>query len=166
MDTIAIRAATEDDLGAVNDIYNHYVLHSTATFQEAPETPEDRATWFRSHGEAHPVLVGVRDGDVIGWAALSPHRARAAYRRTCEFSIYLREDVRGAGLGRRLLAELLERARALGYHAVLGGTCTEQEAGMRLQRSLGFEQVALFHEVGRKFDRWLDVAYFERLLDG
>jgi phosphinothricin acetyltransferase len=160
VDDTEIRAASEHDLGAINDIYNHYVAHSTATFQERPETPGERAAWFRDRGEAHPVLVAERDGEVVGWASLSPHRARSGYRHTCEVSIYLREDACGAGLGRRLLGELLERGRAAGHHVVLAGTCTEQEASMRLHRALGFEQVALFREVGRKFDRWLDVAYF------
>src|SRR5262249_28675419 len=85
-----IRVATIDDLAAINDIYNHYVLHSTCTFQTEPETPERRRAWFSEHDSQHPVTVLERDGAVVGWGSVSRFRNRAAYDRTVEDSLYVR----------------------------------------------------------------------------
>src|SRR5215213_7135688 len=85
---VVIRPATADDLGDINDIYNHYVLHSSATYQEAPEPIEGRRAWFARHGPSHPVTVAEVGGRVVGWGSLSPFHARSAYRNTVENSVY------------------------------------------------------------------------------
>src|SRR5689334_16481524 len=103
MHDVVIRNAVDADRAAILAIYNHYVLHSTATFAEEPMTEAAGAAWFRGHGARHPVLVLERAGTVLGWASLSPHRERAAYRDTCELSIYLHSEACGAGYGKRLL---------------------------------------------------------------
>ena len=79
-----IRPAGESDLVVINDIYNHYVLHSTCTYQEEPETIENRRRWFSHHGKEHPIIVAVSNGQLIGWGSLSAYHARSAYRRTVE----------------------------------------------------------------------------------
>src|SRR5579863_1206953 len=94
-----IRPATEADLVAINDIYNHYVLHSTCTYQEEPETLESRRAWFKHHGEKHPVIVTEADGHVVGWASLSAYHARSAYRHTVENSIYIHHQHHRRGIG-------------------------------------------------------------------
>ena len=100
----------------------------------------------------------------MGWAALSEWKERAAYARSVEASVYVRADRHRRGIGRALLVDLVDRARALGHHVVIGGACTEHPASIALQESVGFEHVAHFREVGFKFDRWLDVVYLQRIL--
>src|SRR5438067_9508283 len=104
--TLLIRDAAVADLTAINDIYNHYGLHSTCTYQEEPETAEERAAWFASHGARHPVTVAVVDGQVLGWGSLSPFQKRAAYRNTVENSVYVHPAHQRRGIGRALLADL------------------------------------------------------------
>jgi L-amino acid N-acyltransferase len=159
-----IRPATADDLAAIRDIYNHYVATSTCTFALEPETAEERATWFRDRGPAHPVVVAEVDGVVVAWAALSAWKSRCAYAGSAEASVYVRRDMHRKGLGRALLADLVARGRAAGLHTIIGGACTEQPASLALQEALGFVRVACFREVGYKFGRRLDVAYTQLLL--
>jgi len=159
-----VRDATAADLPAIRAIFNHWIEHSTASFRTAPDTAEQTRAWFGGRGPEHPVIVVERDGDVLGWASLNPHKPTGGYRHTVELSVYLRDDARGRGLGRRPPGEPLERARAAGHHAVLGGVCTEQAASVRLHEAMGFVKVAHFREVGFKFGRWLDVAYYEKVL--
>jgi L-amino acid N-acyltransferase len=160
-----LRDATAADLPAIRAIFNHWIEHSTASFRIAPDTEEQSRAWFEGRGPEHPVLVAEENGEVTGWASLNPHKHTGGYRHTVELSVYLHPESLGRGLGRRLVAELLDRAREAGHHAVLGGVCTEQAASMRLHEALGFTKVAHFREVGFKFGRWLDVAYFEKLLE-
>ena len=163
---VRVRLAKVADLPAINDIYNHYVLHSTATYQEEPEPIGGREAWFLGHGPAHPVTVAVDpNGTVLGWASLSPFHRRSAYRFTVENSVYLRHDVRGRGIGTLLLAELIERARAAGHRSILALIDADQPASVALHRRFGFGQVAHLRQVGFKFGRWLDVAYMQLVLD-
>jgi phosphinothricin acetyltransferase len=161
MSDLAIRLAAEADLPAIRDIYNHYVHTSTATFQLEPDTDAERLAWFRDRGAKHPATVAVAGGEVVGWGSLSPWKERAAYDRTVEASVYVRADRHHRGVGRALLADLVNRARALGHRAVIGGACTEHPASIALQASLGFIPVGTFRAVGYKFGRWLDVTYLQ-----
>lgn len=162
--SICIRPATEADLVAINDIYNFYVLNSTATFDTEPVPLEERRRWFAQHGERYSVLVAEVAEDVVGWCSLSRFHLRPAYEYTAEDSVYLREDWRGRGVGKLLLGDILRRAEALGYHAVMAliGD-SANEASVRLHAGLGFRQVGIEREVGYKFGRWLDVVLMERL---
>ena len=163
---VLIRSAAEADLAAVRDIYNHYVAHSTCTFQVEPDTEAERLAWFRGRSAAHPVTVAELAGVVVGWAALSRWNARCAYAGTAEASVYVHPDHHRRGVGRALLADLIARARAAGLHTLIGGACTEQTGSLALQAALGFERVACFREVGFKFGRRLDVAYTQLMLGG
>lgn len=163
---ILIRPATVDDLETIRDIYNYYVTRSTCTFQVEPDTEAKRLAWFQDRSPAHPVVVAEAAGEVVGWAALSAWNSRCAYSRSVEASAYIRHDLHRRGIGRALLFDLIERARAAGHHTIIGGACTEQAASLALQAALGFEQVACFREVGYKFGRWLDVVYMQLFLDG
>ena len=161
---VVVRLATEADLGAVREIYNHYVATSTCTFQVEAETEAERLAWFRERGPAHPVTVAELDGAVVGWAALSPWKSRCGYARSVEASVYVRHDCHRRGVGRALLADLIEQARAAGHHTVIGGACTEHPNSLGLQEALGFVRVAHFRETGHKFGRWLDVVYMQLML--
>jgi phosphinothricin acetyltransferase len=164
MSDCSIRLATQADAEDINDIQNHYVVRSTATFLTEPLTLEQRLAWLEGHSPAHPVIVAEAEGSVVGWGSLEVFRARPAYRHTAEFSIYVHHERHRGGIGRAILADLLARARALGHHALVGGCCSESTAIIALLEASGFSRVAHFREVGRKFDRWLDVVFLQRLL--
>lgn len=164
MSACSIRLATRDDAGAINDIQNHYVVHSTATFLTEPLTLERRLAWLDGRLPVHPVIVAQADGSVVGWGSLEVFRSRPAYRHTAEFSIYVHHERHRRGIGRSILADLIERARALGHHTLVGGCCSESTAVLALLEASGFSRVAHFREVGRKFDRWLDVVFLQRIL--
>ena len=159
-----IRLAHAADLPAINAIYNHYVRHCTCTYQITPETAEARAAWFRTHDPRHPVTVAELDGEVVGWASLNPYHPREAYARTVENSIYIRHDRQRRGIGRALLADLILRARFLHHHAILALISAEQTGSVVLHEAHGFVKVGHMCEVGRKFDRWLDVVTYQLLL--
>jgi L-amino acid N-acyltransferase YncA len=161
---VHVRPMMAADLGAVRDIYNHYVATSTCTFQVEPDTAEEREAWLRDRGPAHPAVVAEVEGSVAGWAALSPWKSRCGYSRSAEASVYVRHDMHRKGIGRLLLADLVARGRAAGLHTIIGGACTEHPASLALQEALGFVRVAYFREVGYKFGRWLDVAYMQLML--
>jgi phosphinothricin acetyltransferase len=160
-----LRLATEDDLAAINDIYNYYVPRSTCTYQLEPEPLEGRRAWFREHhGETHPVIVAESDGEVVGWGSLSKFHPRAGYAPTVEASVYIRHDQQRRGIGRLILSELVERARQSGFHSIIGGASVDQTASIALQESLGFRRVGQLAEVGYKFGQWLDVVYLQLML--
>ena len=160
-----MRLATEADLAAINSIYNHYVLHSTCTYQEELEPLDGRLQWFSHHGEKHPVIVAVQAGHVVGWGSLSAYHARSAYRRTVENSVYVHHEYHRRGIGSLLLRDLIVRARQLGHHAIIAGIDAEQTASVALHARFGFEKVGHMKQIGFKFGRWLDVIYLELLLD-
>jgi phosphinothricin acetyltransferase len=154
----------EADLAAVNAIYNHYVLHSTCTYQLEPETEAARAAWFHEHGEVHPLLVA-EDGDrVVAWASLSRYHSRCGYASTVENSIYVDRDFHRRGIGSALLAELVGRGRALGHHVIVAGIDSAQPGSVALHARFGFVEAGRMREVGRKFGRWLDVVYMQLVL--
>lgn len=164
MTACAIRPATRDDAAVINDIQNHYVVHSTATFLTEPLTLEQRLAWLDGRSPAHPVIVALVDDTIVGWGSLEVFRARPAYRHTVEFSLYVHHDWHRRGIGRTILADLVARARTLGHHALVGGCCSESTAVIALLEASGLARVAQFKEVGYKFGRWLDVVFLERLL--
>ena len=159
-----LRPAAEADLAAINDIYNHYVRHSTCTYQEEPEPLDRRRQWFGQHDEHHPVIVAEADGRVVGWASLSAFHPRSAYRRTVENSLYVHHEYHRRGIGTHLLQARIARARASGFHAIIAGIDGEQTASIALHTRFQFEKVGHLKQVGFKFGRWLDVIYLELLL--
>lgn len=165
MPAITLRPATESDLVAINGIYNHYVLHSTCTYQEEPEPLDARRQWFSRHGDRHPVIVAEAGGQVIGWGSLSAYHARSAYGHTVENSVYVHHRHHRHGIGSRLLEELIVRARKLGYHAIIASIDGDQAASIALHAKHHFEKVGHFKQVGFKFNRWLDVVYMELMLE-
>lgn len=161
---IAIRTTTQTDLVAINDIYNHYVLHSTCTYQEQPETIEARRQWFQHHGRQHPLVSAEINGEVIGWGSLSPYHSRSAYRRTVENSVYVHHQWLRRGIGSLLLGELIQQATQLGHRAIIAGIDSEQTGSIALHARFGFETVGRFQQVGYKFERWLDVVYMQLII--
>jgi len=160
----ALRLATLDDAEAIRAIYNVEVTTSTVTFDLEPRTLEAQREWLAARSGAHSAIVAERDGEVIGFASLSPWKERPAYRTSVEDSVYVHRAWQGRGVGRLLLARLVEVANESGFHAVFGRIVGGHEASIGLHLALGFEVVGTEREVGRKFGKWLDVMVVEKLL--
>ena len=161
---MTIRLANHADLFAISDIYNHYVVHSTATYQLEPEVIATRVKWFETHGAKHPITVAVVDDAVVGWGSLSRFHPRSAYDGTVENSVYVHHAHHRRGVGRAILADLIGRAKALGHHTIIGLISADQEPSVRLHSAFGFVEAAHLKQVGFKFDRWLDVVYMQLML--
>jgi L-amino acid N-acyltransferase len=156
-----IRLARPDDALAIEAIYAHYVCTSTCTWQEVPGTLAERRQWLADHGPAHPVTAATIDGQVVGWGALSPFNRRSGYRFTVEDSVYVRADRQRRGIGRALLADLVERAGALGYRNVIAGVSADQRPSIALHAAHGFTEVARMPQLGLKFGSWHDLVYLQ-----
>lgn len=166
----SIRLATAADLDAINAIYNHYVAVSTTTYDDEPMTAEERRQWFAGRQPIHPVTVAVQHDDaghetLVGYGSLHAFRGKRGYRFVVENSVYVRPDCQRQGIGSAILADQIERARALGLHAIVAGIDSEQAASIALHARHGFKEVARFPQIGYKFNRRLDVVFMERLLE-
>ena len=166
---LTLRPAAAADLPAINAIYNHYVLNSTATYQTAPSTDAQRAVWFAAHAPRHPILVADRllpsgQREIIGWGSLSPFHPREAFARSVENSVYIHPQHLRKGHGRSLLAELIVQARALHHHVIVAIIDSEQSPSITLHARQGFVEVGRLRQVGFKFDRWLDAIYMQLTL--
>ena len=163
---MTLRPATRADVPAILDIYNEAVLTTTASYDLAPVSLQSRLAWFDHKQEAgQPVFVWDEGGHILGWASYGSFREKAGYDFTAEHSVYVASVARGRGLGRALLAAVIEHARAAGMHVLVGGLDADNAASLGLHTSLGFVQVAHFRQVGRKFGRWLDLVFMELRLD-
>ena len=161
---ILIRPATPDDLPAINEIYNYYVINSTASYQLEPEPLDSRHAWFAQRSAAYPVTVAQVDGQVVGWGALSPFHRRPAYAHTVENSLYVAAGRHRCGIGAALLADLIRRAALLDHHTIVALIDADQTASVALHLKFGFDKVGHLRQVGHKFGRWLDVIYMQLLL--
>lgn len=161
---VEVRPALLYDAERIRAIYNYEVTHTTATFDLVPRSIEDQRGWLADRSGAFAAIVAVANGDVVGFAALSPYKERAAYRTSVENSVYVDRAYHGQGAGKRLLTELLDIAARSGFHTVFARITATSEASRALHASCGFELVGIEREVGRKFNKWLDVALMQRLL--
>ena len=178
-------AGLHGDARAVAAIYDDAVRTTTATFDTVPKTVADRAAWLASHDARFSAFIAddaswrgaVPDlsddavpesadlaGAVVGWATISRWSERCAYDGTGETSIYVRPDARGKRVGSLLISALVEHARAAGFHVLLARIVTGNEASERMHAAVGFTSIGVMREVGRKFDRWLDVGLWQLLL--
>ena len=163
---LLIRPSRDDDIAAITGIYAHHVLHGVASFEEVPPAVEEMA---RRRGElvgrGFPYFVAERGGKVVGYCYSGPYRARVGYRFSVEDSIYIDANEVGRGIGRALLAEIIERSAELGYRqmiAVIGGA--ETLPSINLHKALGFTSIGTFTGIGFKFGRWVDSVYMQRAL--
>lgn len=164
--TVNVRPAAREDVPAILDIYNQAVIHTTASYDLEPVTLESRVAWFEDKTQSGwPVWVAEAQGKVIGWATYGPFRAKAGYDLTAEHSVYVRDGIRGKGVGRQLMTVLIDDARKRGLHVLIGGVDADNAGSIAFHESLGFESGVRLREVGRKFDRWLDVLFMQLFLD-
>jgi phosphinothricin acetyltransferase len=165
--SLVIRPAVLADLRALTDIYNHYVVHTAVTFDVRPFLPDERRPWFDDHlvNGRHRLMVAIDSDDrVSGYASTSRWRHKPAYDTTVEASVYCRPDVVGRGCGSALYAALFDSIASEDVHRVVAGVVLPNPASLTLHERFGFRPVGVFPGVGRKFDRFWDVAWFERPL--
>ena len=161
---LVIRTASHGDAEDIARIYNHYVLGSTVTFDTELKTAEDRVRWLEEHDDLHPVLVGEIEGQIVAWGALTRWALRTAWRHTVEISVYVDHESTGRGIGPAMTEALISEATRLGHHALIAQIVAENGISLVMSQRSGFERVGVLREVGRKFDRWLDVVLVERIL--
>ena len=150
-----------DEIGIVG-IYNHYIQNTAITFEEEPLSPQDMRDRVESYVKLYPWLVCIQNGKVVGYAYASKWHQRAAYRHTAEATVYVHQSKERCGVGKALYAALLQELHIMGTHVVLGCIALPNEGSVGLHEYFGFRKVAHFSEVGRKFEKWIDVGFWEK----
>lgn len=168
---VQVRPGVEGDLEALTDLYNHYVRETPITFDTVPFTPEERRPWLLSHPEDGPYRLLVAQerregtkGPILGYATSSPFRPKAAYDTSVEVTVYCAPDAGGRGIGTLLYKALFEALAEEDIHRAYAGIAQPNEASARLHTRFGFTYVGTYHEVGRKFGAYYDVAWYEKEL--
>ena len=164
MSGLVTRAARLDDLPRLTEIYNHYVVHSPATFDLEPKTLDQRREWFSQFAEAgrHRLLVAEEDGVILGYAGTMRWRPKPAYDTTVETSIYCAPESVGRGVGGNLYAALFDAIAGENIHRIVAGYVPPNPASAALHERFGFRPVGTFSEVGYKFGRYWDVCWVEK----
>ena len=159
---VLTRHVRREDFEQLAEIYNLYIRETVITFEERPITGTEMGerVW-KVEAASLPWLVAEVDGLLLGYAYASPWNIRAAYRQTVETSVYLKPDAIGRGIGTELYRQILALLREKSIHVVIGGVALPNRASVALHERLGFEKVAHFKEVGFKFNRWIDVGYWQ-----
>lgn len=160
-----IRQATTADAAAIATIYNHYVLHSSVTFEEEAVSTKQMAERIEQvKADGLPWLVLDQNGELLGYAYATKWRVRSAYRFSVESTVYVKDEVTAKGLGSQLYQQLLADLKALGLHVVIGGITLPNDKSVALHEKFGFEKCGQFQQVGFKFGQWRDVGYWQKLL--
>ncbi len=162
---IQVRPAAATDADPIAAIYNHYITQTAVTFEEEPIPAADIARRIAEVQAASlPWLVAERNEAIAGWAYATKWRPRRAYRFSAEVTVYVAPEQGGRGIGSLLYARLLPELRERGVHAAMGGIALPNDASIALHEKFGFRKVAHFEQAGFKFDRWIDVGYWQRIL--
>jgi len=162
---IRIRKAIESDLPQLLIIYNEIILNTTAVYDYEPHSMEMRRQWFHAKKEqGFPVFVAEDGERILGFSSIGPFRAWAAYKYSVENSVYVAANYRGQGVGKLLLAPLIDAAGKLKLHTIIAGIDATNGTSLRLHKSFGFEEVAYFKQVGWKFERWLDLKFLQLIV--
>lgn len=160
-----IRAVNLEDAQEIAEIYNYYVLNSCVTFEEFEVSIEKMRGRIEATNSKFPWLVFERDSEILGYAYATIWKPRSAYKHTVESTVYLKKTATKNGIGSLLYAALIEKLTDLGFHAVIGGISLPNDASIALHEKFGFEKIAQFKEVGYKFNKWIDVGYWELLIN-
>ena len=157
-----IRLAKESDSAALARIYNHYVENTFVTFEESPLSSDSMRQWLKSVNQAHPWFVFEdEEGKILGSSYASAWKGRCAYRHSAETSVYLDPEATGRGVGSQLYQTLIDNLKSRSFHTLIGGIALPNESSVALHEKFGFTKVAHFKEVGRKFETWIDVGYWQ-----
>jgi phosphinothricin acetyltransferase len=165
---VQVRPGVEDDLEALTALYNHYVRETAITFDTAIFTPEERRPWLLSHPEDGPyrlMVAAAPDSQrILGYATSNPFRAKPAYTTSVETTVYVDPHAGRRGIGTLLYKALFEALSGEDLHRAYAGIAQPNEASARLHERFGFRYVGTYREVGRKFGRYWDVAWYEKPL--
>jgi len=160
---LLIRDAEIKDLRKINDIYNEAIINTVATFDTEPRSIEEQNVWFENHDDKYPIIVADLDGEIVGWSALSKYSTRCAYSNTSEISLYVKENFRNKGIGKKLIKAIIEKGDSAGLHVVLARIADGNKHSMYLHESVGFVHVGVLKEVGSKFGKILDVYLMQKI---
>ncbi|KFN03289.1 N-acetyltransferase [Bacillus clarus] len=162
-----VREATEKDLPYILDIYNDALLYTTAVYAYKPVTLKNRIDWYeQKKAEGYPILVHELDNKVVGFATFGPFRAWPAYKYSIEHSIYVDKEYRKNGIGISLMKELIAIAQEREYMTLIAGIDAENEKSITMHKKFGFVHSGTIKKAGFKFDRWLDLAFYQLKLNG
>ena len=163
---ITIRTAEEKDIPEILEIYNYAILNTTAVYSYKPHTLEMREKWFTEKKAAnHPVFVAMSNGKVVGFVAYGPFRTWPAYKYTVEQSLHVHKDYWRQGIAKMLTTKIIEAAKLNGVHAIIGGIDASNAGSIKLVEQFNFKEVGHFKEVGFKFNKWLDLKFYQLLLE-
>jgi len=154
-----------NDAQCISEIYNYYVLHSGVTFEEEAISLQDMSERIKTITQKWPWLVYKESQNILGYAYAANWKSRVGYRLTVEISVYLKHDCYNKGIGSTLYSALINKLKEIGVHSVIGGVALPNPASIRLHEKFGFEKVAHFKDVGIKFEKWMDVCYWQLQLN-
>lgn len=162
-----IDCTEERHAAAILEIFNDAIVTSTALYDYKPRAPESMVAWFATKRANGFPVIGIEDdaGTLLGFASYGTFRAWPAYKYSVEHSIYIHRDHRGRGLGRTLLQAIVDAARQRQVHTLIGGIDAANDASIALHRAMGFEHAGTIRQAGFKFGRWLDLAFYQRILE-
>ena len=164
MEAIAVRFASLDEAPAICAIYNQGIGDRLATLETELRDPDERRRWLGSRGPRHPVVVAASGTQIVGWASLNPFNPRQCYDHVADVSVYVERSWRGKGVGRMLLARLLELGRSVGFHKLVLACFPSNKPGVALYERMGFVPVGVYREQGLLDGQWVDVLIMEHLL--
>ena len=159
-----VRQAKISDASQIADIYNYYVVNTIITFEMVPLTTADMSEKIAITIERYPWLVFEENDEILGYAYATEWKPRGAYKNSVESTVYLKSHLSGRGIGSKLYIELIFQLNKLNIHSIIGGIGQPNEASIAFHEKLGFKKVAHFKEVGYKFDKWIDVAYWQLII--
>jgi L-amino acid N-acyltransferase YncA len=162
---MGIRACEEKDISSICEIYNFYIKNTVITFEETPLSELEMLVRVQSYTQRYPWLVCEVEDEIVGYAYASKWKERSAYKNTVETTVYLKNGHSRKGLGRQLYSALLLELEKISVHIVLGCIALPNESSVGLHEYFGFEKVAHFPEVGLKFEKWIDVGYWQKKLN-
>ena len=160
-----IRPVNIEDAQEIAEIYNNYVLNSCVTFEELKVSAVEMRGRIQATNSKFPWLVFEKDNEILGYAYASAWKPRSAYKHTVESTVYLKKEATKNGIGSLLYKELIGQLTDLGFHAVIGGISLPNDASIALHEKFGFKKIAQFKEVGFKFKKWIDVGYWELIIN-
>ena len=162
---MSIRYGELKDLEGIVEIYNQAVRNTTASMDIEEKTYYSRLDWFNQHDENHPIFVYKENGLVLGWASLSPWSPKMGYKYTAEISIYVHEDYRGRGIGKKLMGKIVEiLLRNKSFHTIIARIAGDNKASIELHKKYGFISIGTMKEVGYKFNQFIDVHIYQLII--
>ena len=160
-----VRPVNIKDASSINDIYNHYIVNTIITFEVESLSLQQMEERIVEISAGHPYLVYEENSTVVGYCYASSWKSRCAYSSTLETTVYVHPDYTGKGIGKALMQELIKSIKQTSTHALIAGISLPNEASIKLHERMGFEKVAHFKQVGRKFNDWIDVGNWELMLN-